>query len=39
MPSQAGTWEGDEGNQIHISDHGLPIGQTYREGVKRLLNV
>lgn len=28
-----------EGNQIHISGHALPIGQTYREEVKRLLNV
>lgn len=28
-----------EGNQIHISGHSLPIGQTYREGVKRLLDV
>lgn len=28
-----------EGNQIHISGHELPIGQTYREEVKRLLNV
>lgn len=28
-----------EGNQIHISGHSLPIGQTYREEVKRLLNV
>ncbi len=28
-----------EGNQIHISGHALPIGQTYREEVKKLLNV
>ncbi|MFY0699036.1 MAG: response regulator transcription factor [Balneola sp.] len=28
-----------EGNQIHISGHELPIGQTYREEVKGLLNV
>lgn len=28
-----------EGNQIQISGHSLPIGQTYREGIKRLLDV
>lgn len=28
-----------EGNQIHISGRTLPIGQTYREEVKRLLKV